>query len=109
MRIVLGGLMFSVLVVTCESIAIVCASLVTGMAYHAWVYGTAGQIEQHLSVGCITALLYTLPFLFRDDYRVHKLLEEPRSVGRVFLVWNYVFFCLGLIGFVTKIQTHASA
>ncbi len=102
MRLVLGGLMFSVLVVTVESVVIVCASLVTGVAYHAWVYGTLGQISQHLSVGCITALLYTLPFLLRDDYRVHKLLEEPRSVGRVFLVWNYVFFCLALIGFVTK-------
>ena len=101
-RLVLGGLMFSVLVVTLESIVITGASLLTGIAYHTWVYGDAGDVRHHLSVGGITALLYTLPFLLRDDYRVHKLLEEPRSVGRVFLVWNYVFFCLALIGFVTK-------
>ena len=102
MRLVLGGLMFSALVVACESVAIIAASLATGVTYHTWVYGTSGDISHHLSVGGITALLYTLPFLLRDDYRVHKLLEEPRSVGRVFLVWNYVFFCLALIGFVTK-------
>jgi Undecaprenyl-phosphate glucose phosphotransferase len=102
MRLVLGGLVFSALVVTCESAAIICASILTGVAYHTWVYGTSGDISHYLSVGGITALLYTLPFLLRDDYRVHKLLEEPRSVGRVFLVWNYVFFCLALIGFITK-------
>ena len=102
MRLVLGGLAFSVLVVTLESVAIVCASIVTGITYHTWVYDTSGDFHHYLSVGGITALLYTLPFLLRDDYRVHKLLEEPRSIGRVFLVWNYVFFCLALIGFVTK-------
>ncbi|MEQ1576565.1 MAG: undecaprenyl-phosphate glucose phosphotransferase [Hyphomicrobium sp.] len=102
MRLVLGGLMFSGLVVTCETSAITGASLLTGITYHNWVYGTPGDVSHYLSVGGITALLYTLPFLLRDDYRVHKILEEPRSVGRVFLVWNYVFFCLALIGFVTK-------
>jgi len=101
-RLVLGGFSFSILVVTCEAITIMCASVATGVVYHSWVYQDAGDVMQHLSVGGITALLYTLPFLLRDDYRVHKLLEEPRSIGRVFLVWNYVFFCLGLIGFVTK-------
>ena len=101
-RVVLGGLVFSALVVTCESAVIIAASIATGTAYHLWAYGTSGQLSHYLSVGCITALLYTLPFLMRDDYRVHKLLEEPRSVGRVYLVWNYVFFCLALIGFVTK-------
>lgn len=101
-RLVVGGLMFSALVVTLESIVIIGTALLTGVAYHMWMYGDAGDISHYLSVGGITSLLYTLPFLLRDDYRVHKLLEEPRSVGRVFLVWNYVFFCLGLIGFLTK-------
>ena len=101
-RIVFGGLAFSALAVTLESVAIVVSSLVTGIAYHLWIYGTYGDIQSGFTVGCITALLYTLPFLLRDDYRVHKLLEEPRSMGRVFLVWNYVFLCLALIGFLTK-------
>jgi polysaccharide biosynthesis protein PslA len=101
-RWVVGGLAFSALAVTLETIAIVAASVLTGIAYHGWAYGEAGEISHYTSVGALAALLYTLPFLLRDDYRVHKLLEEPHSVGRVFLVWNYVFFCIGFIGFLTK-------
>ena len=85
-RLVLGGLAFSVLVVTLESVAIVCASIVTGITYHTWVYGTSGDFHHYLSVGGITALLYTLPFLLRDDYRVHKLLDNRAASAASFWV-----------------------
>jgi polysaccharide biosynthesis protein PslA len=101
-RWVLGGFAFSGLAVAAEAATIVTASVVTGAAYHLWAYGEFGDVNHYMMAGGFVALLYTLPFLMRDDYQFHKALEQPRSLGRVFLVWNYAFVTLAVVGFLTK-------
>ncbi len=101
-RFVLGSLAFSGLAVAAEAATIITSSVLTGAAYHLWAYGDIGDVRHYMLAGGLIALLYTLPFLLRDDYQFHKLLEEPRSVGRVFLVWNYAFVTLSVIGFLSK-------
>jgi polysaccharide biosynthesis protein PslA len=101
-RVVLGSLAFSGLAVAAEAAAIISSSVVTGAVYHLWAYGDVGDVRHYMTAGGLVALLYTLPFLMRDDYQFHKLLEQPRSLGRVFLVWNYAFVTLATLGFLTK-------
>jgi polysaccharide biosynthesis protein PslA len=101
-RLILGSLAFSGLAILAEAATIITSSVLTGAAYHVWAYGDVGDIRHFITAGGLVALLYTLPFLLRDDYQFHKLLEEPRSIGRVFLVWNYAFVTLAVLGFLTK-------
>lgn len=101
-RLMVGGTGFAALAWAVESVVIVLMSVLTGTAYHGWMYGDAGDVAGFISVGCGTALLYALPFLFRDEYRLHEYLEGRRSVGRQALIWTYAFLCLGVAGFLTK-------
>jgi len=93
---------FSSLTFLTEVAVIVALSVATGVAYHYAYYGDFGLIDNYAAVGLLTALLYTLPFLFRDEYRFQDFLERRRGVRRLMVVWNYAFLCLAMIGFLTK-------
>jgi Undecaprenyl-phosphate glucose phosphotransferase len=101
-RLKLGHAAFAASALGIETAVIVASSMVMGAVYHLCVYGEHGDLPSFASVGLGTALLYALPFLFRDEYRLHDFLEGRRSIGRIALVWTYAFLCLGVIGFMTK-------
>ncbi len=95
LSLTIGAILFEVL-------AIVAAAVATGVVYHIFVYGNSGVLEKFLSVGTLTALLYTVPFIFRDEYRIQSIIGKKRTVASAFMVWNYAFLCLAIIGFLTK-------
>ncbi len=101
-RLKLGDTAFAATALAIDTAIIVAMSVSVGAVYHLWVYGDHGDLASYAGVGLGTALLYTLPFLFRDEYRLHDFLEGRRSIGHIALVWTYAFLCLGLIGFLTK-------
>lgn len=104
-RISLSGMAVGTLVLSLEALAVLTLSVATGAIYHAAVYGNFGQIPDYLAVGTFMALIVTLPFIFRGDYRLQCLLEGGRRPRDLFLAWNYAFICLFVLGFLTKTTT----
>ena len=86
----------------CEVAVILLASLASGAGYHLWAYGDAGLLTEYVSVGAFAAVAFTLPFLLTQNAGIEDMLEGRRSAGRIFLVWNYVFLCLGVAAFLTR-------
>ena len=101
-RLAIGNAAFTILAVVTEGVAILAASVASGSAYHLAVYGALGTIETYIAIGALTALFYTLPFVFRDEYDIEDFLEGRRATPRSFIVWTAAFLCLALIGFLTK-------
>ena len=85
-----------------EVLVIVSVSVLTGIGYHMAAYGATGPIEFFFGAGGLAALIYMLPFLLAEHYRVQDFLDGRRGVHRGFLVWNYTFLCLSIFAFVTK-------
>ncbi len=101
-KLVVSGTSFAFLAFCAEALTVVGVSILTGAVYHEWAYGNFGSLENFIAVGGSAAVLFALPFLFRDEYGIQDLLDGRRSVGRLFLVWNYTFLSLAVFGFVTK-------
>ncbi len=100
--IAVNSLGFTALAVLLEVSVIVAMAVITGALYHLVVYGNAGVLENYGSVGALAALIYTIPFLFRDEYRVQSIVGKKRTVASAFMVWNYAILFLAVIGFLTK-------
>ncbi len=100
--VALNSLGFTALAILLEVSVIVMVAVVTGVAYHYAVYGKLGVLENYVSVGALVAVTYIVPFLFRDEYRVQSIIGKKRTVASAFMVWNYAFLFLAVIGFLTK-------
>ncbi len=101
-RLTISDIGFTAFALAAEAFVTIAIAAATGIAYHLAEYGVVGDVVAYLEVGALAALFYTLPFLFRDEYRLHTYAEGRRNIGRLFSVWNYTFLCIGLIGFLTK-------
>jgi polysaccharide biosynthesis protein PslA len=101
-RFALSSTAFAAAAFTFEVVIIVAVAVLTGIGYHAAVYGEIGRIENYAAVGSLAGLAYGLSFLVRDEYGLENLLEGRRTNGRLFLVWNLAFAALAVIGFLTK-------
>jgi Undecaprenyl-phosphate glucose phosphotransferase len=99
---VLNRFGFSVTLLAVEAISIATVALLTGVAYHLIVYGDAGDVTSFGYVGALTALMFALPVIFRDEYKFQDFLEGKRAPSRTFMLWNYTFLCLAVVGFLTK-------
>ena len=74
----LSGLAVGTLACAVEILAILATSITTDLIYHSTVYGTWGRQLDATAVGLFIALIVTLPFIFRGDYRLHALIEGAR-------------------------------
>jgi Undecaprenyl-phosphate glucose phosphotransferase len=99
---VLGQFGFSVTLMAVEAISIVTVALLTGVGYHLVVYSDVGDVSSYGYVGALTALMFALPVIFRDEYKFQDFLEGKRAPSRTFMMWNYTFLCLAVVGFLTK-------
>ncbi|MEW5962386.1 MAG: exopolysaccharide biosynthesis polyprenyl glycosylphosphotransferase [Pseudomonadota bacterium] len=81
---------------------IVVASMLTGWAYHLAAYDQPGSLTWFAAVGVLAALLFTLPFVHRDEYRFEAYTPLSRRLRSIFTSWNYAFLGLALLGFLTK-------
>ena len=101
-RFAIGNTAFAIIAFVTECLAIVSVSVLSGVAYHVAAYGDWGPVDIYVTIGGMTALLYTLPFAFRDEYDIEDFLEGRRATRRIFVIWNYAFLCLAVLGFLTK-------
>ncbi len=101
-RWVVGRAGFTVALLIAEAILIVAVAIATGVGYHLVGYAEVGEIVSYASVGLITSLLFVVPILFRLELRFQDYLDGKQSPVRTFMMWNYAFLCLALIGFMTK-------
>jgi len=93
---------FFAVALTMEILLVVGVAVLIGVAYHALVYGHAGPIDDFFVVGALTAIFYVLPTFFHSHYRVKNYLPGERGPARQFSSWNFAFFCIAVIGFLTK-------
>ncbi|MDX2288238.1 MAG: exopolysaccharide biosynthesis polyprenyl glycosylphosphotransferase [Hyphomicrobiaceae bacterium] len=101
-RVRISGLGFAALTFLIEFAVIVATAVCTGVGYHLAVYGTMGRLDLITSVGVIAALLYTMPFVYRNEYSVPDVLERRRVSRRSVMVWMQAFLGLAAIGFLTR-------
>ncbi len=107
-KLTISDIGFTAFALAAEALVTIAVAAATGIAYHLVEYGVAGDVLAYLEVGTLAALFYMLPFLFRDEYRLHTYAEARRNAGRLFSVWNYTFLCVGLIAFLTKSTAETS-
>ncbi len=101
-RLRISGLAVSTLVLLLEFASIVATAIATGIGYHLAVYGSPGRVELYATVGIIAALLYTMPFVYRNEYAIPDIIERRRLSRRVVMVWLQAFLGLAAIGFLTR-------
>lgn len=107
-RFAIGNTSFAVLAFLAECLIIVAISVASGAAWHLMFYDGVGALEDYAAVGGIAALIYTLPFAFRDEYDIEDFLEGRRATSRMLLIWTYAFLALAVIGFLTKTTAYFS-
>jgi Undecaprenyl-phosphate glucose phosphotransferase len=93
--------LFGALVFTADLVAIIAASFLSGMLYHLAVYGDAGPFALYLRIGAMTGLFFTLPYLFREKYRLSSFITGDERTSQLFLVWNYAFLVMITASFLT--------
>jgi Undecaprenyl-phosphate glucose phosphotransferase len=85
-----------------DFVGIISASLLTGIVYHLAIYGDTGPFYVFLRSGIIVAFFFTLPFLFREKYNLASYITNDTSIPGLFLIWNYAFFSMFTLDFLTK-------
>ena len=93
---------FFVFAVALETALIFLAAIGTGVAYHFAVHDHTGPIRDFLLVGLLVALFYCLPGIVHAHYHTKSFLPGERGYAHVFRAWNFAFFCVAAIGFLTK-------
>ena len=101
-RSIIDGSRFFAIAVGLEAALIIAASVLTGLAYHIAVYGDLGPVLDFAAAGTLTALLFTLPFIFAGRYSIDAFLGGKRGFSELFNAWGYAFLCLAVLGFLTK-------
>ncbi|HWV51981.1 undecaprenyl-phosphate glucose phosphotransferase [Pseudorhodoplanes sp.] len=85
-----------------DAATIILVSVGTGILYHKFAYQDAGPVADYVQVGLMTALLYLVPCLYRDEYLVTKHLKFDLRPAQIARYWTFAFICLVIIGFLTK-------
>lgn len=85
-----------------ETVLIVSTSVGTGILYHLAIHDKNGPIEDFLFVGLLIALFYLLPSVFYARYHTKSYLPGERGYAHLFGAWNFAFFCIAAVGFLTK-------
>lgn len=101
-RWAIGGTAVAAIMWLLECVAITATSVAGGAVWHWFIYQDLGDTAVYAAVGGIAALLYTMPFVYRDAYDIEDFLDGRRATGRIFATWNQAFLLLALLGFVTK-------
>lgn len=93
---------FFALALLLETVLIVSTAAVTGLSYHLMVHGYYGPSQDFLLVGILVALFYALPSIAHAHYHARNILPGERGYAHVFRSWNFAFFCIAVLGFLTK-------
>lgn len=94
---------FGPIAFTADALVIVLAAAATGIAYHAFVYGDLGGVENSFAMGAAAASIFALPNVFRGEYALMNYFSFKAHVRRSIYLWHLTFLCLLALGFVTKV------
>ena len=86
-----------------DAVIILSASILAGIAYHAWVTGAPGDVVQYTGVAAVVAALFISLMRGRGMYRLNELLILRRQIRTVCLLWGAVFLLLAAAVFALKI------
>ena len=95
--------MFSLLAGLSDIIIIMGVSVLSGIVYHLFTYGDMGIIANFLKVGALVTLFFILPHILRGRYTINGFLFQDHPWLNLFYTWNFAFFCVLAIGFITKL------
>ena len=99
----LTGEAIQVAIVVGDLLAIVAASVLSGVAYHQAVYDNVGEVLTFLRTGAVIATVVVIFNLFRGEYQLSNFLSFTPHVRRTFQLWNVTFVGLLIVGFVGKV------
>lgn len=86
-----------------DFLAIVAMAWLTGISYHLLVYQYGGDTISYLQVGCLTAIIFVIPNLFRGEYSLPNFLAFRPHVRRSIELWNVTFICLLALAFLAQV------
>ena len=95
---------FGILAAVSDVLAIVVASVVTGVAYHWFALGFVGSIAERLGVGALLAALVGPQMKLRGLYAPDTLLSVRPQVSPVTFIWSTAVLLLIGVSFVLKIS-----
>jgi Undecaprenyl-phosphate glucose phosphotransferase len=82
--------------------AIISMSLLTGVIYHLIVHGHEGEPVSFLQVGVLSAIIFAIANLFRDEYALANFYNFRPHVRRSIQLWNVTFVCLLALAFLAQ-------
>jgi Undecaprenyl-phosphate glucose phosphotransferase len=94
----------AVIAVLSDIFAVVCASVLTGAAYHMITFGHAGGVSRYVGVGVVLAAATVALLKMSGLYASAKLLSVRELVRPVTSIWIGVFFFLLGVSFTLKIS-----
>lgn len=97
------GEALSAAIVFADAGAILATSVLSGIAYHAIIYGQFGNFLAFLRVGGLAAVIVIVSNLFRGEYRLANFLSWESHGRRTVRLWNATFVCLLIVGFLGKV------
>ena len=86
-----------------DAVIILLASILAGIAYHAWVTGAPGDVVQYTGVAAVVAALFISLMRGRGMYRLNELLTLRRQIRTACLLWAAAFLLLAAAVFAPKI------
>jgi Undecaprenyl-phosphate glucose phosphotransferase len=98
----------SVIAVLSDTCAVLCASVLTGAAYHMITFGHAGGVSRYAGVGVVLAAATVALLKMSGLYTSDKLLSARELVRPVMSIWIGVFFFLLGVSFTLKISDEFS-
>ncbi len=85
-----------------ESASIVLTSLIAGVGYHELALSSQGDVLAFLSVGLLTALLFSGAMRWIEDAQRLRAYDSPEAMRDVILVWLTTFLCVTFFAFSLK-------
>ncbi len=85
-----------------DAATVILVSVGTGILYHTFAYQDAGPLTDYVKVGLMTALLYLIPCMYRDEYLLSKHLKFDLRPVQIARYWTFAFICLVILGFLSK-------
>jgi Undecaprenyl-phosphate glucose phosphotransferase len=85
-----------------DAATVILVSVGTGILYHTFAYQDAGPLTDYVKVGLMTALLYLIPCIYRDEYLFSKHLKFDLRPAQIARYWTFAFICLVILGFLSK-------
>jgi Undecaprenyl-phosphate glucose phosphotransferase len=93
---------FNAAMVLLQSFVVVVVAPATGYLYHFFAYGHVGIRQDFVLVGLIVAIFYALPQAYASYHRFWVPPHSNRDLRRVFACWNFAFFCMLIVAFMTE-------